>query len=664
VGSVIRLGAYDKAAAQEFLRGTNRPPNGPVVAERVVGVVRGPVDLYTNQVMPGVTYESQYNITFTPAFVSAYGDRVASTGITLAFRLKGGLARFGSFNDAVAKVTGGQAAVQPGSDDLTAAGLARHATRLEALALLLFGILAAVLALAMAAQALGRTVQLDAVDGPTLRAIGMTRAQLVAVAAIRAAVVGGLGAAGAVVVAFLVSPHMPIGLARQAEVHPGYSVDGALSLGASAVIITALTAWAAFARWRALRPGHVEDRPSRLADALNRAGAPASASLGIRMALEPGRGVTAVPARMVLISAVVAIGTVVATITFGANLTRLANQPRIQGWNWDVSVGNPHSDDISQQAIPLLQRNPDVSAFSALAGGGGPAGVAVDGHLLPAVFGIAAVKGAVLPPVISGHVPRSTDEIAFGAKSLQTIHRHVGQRVSVTAGGSRHKMTISGAMILTPSVVNDSVPLGQGALETMDGLTALLADAPPDNATPPASAVNVFLLRFSPFVDRAAAMARLNADFPGSVLPARRPSDVESLRRVDSLPTLLAVLFALVALVTVGHTLVSTVRRRRHDLAVLRTLGFVRGQVSATVAWQAITVGIVGLAVGLPVGVAAGRWAWTLVDHQLGLPPRPIVPLLLVLLLIPLSLVAANLAAAGPGWLAARTKPAAILRAE
>jgi hypothetical protein len=284
------------------------------------------------------------------------------------------------------------------------------------------------------------------------------------------------------------------------------------------------------------------------------------------------------------------------------------------------------------------------------------------------MFGIAAVKGAVLPPVISGHVPRSTDEIAFGARSLQTIHRHVGQRVTVTAGGSRHTMTISGAMILTPSVVNDSVPLGQGALVTLDGLTALLADAPPDNATPPASAVNVFLLRFTPTVTRTgtrtAALARLNAAFPGSVLPARRPSDVESLRRVDHLPTLLAVLFALVALVTVGHTLVSTVRRRRHDLAVLRTLGFVRGQVSATVAWQAITVGVVGLAVGVPVGVAAGRWAWTLVDHQLGLPARPIVPLLLVLLLIPLSLVAANLAAAGPGLMAARTRPAAILRAE
>src|SRR5206468_12690429 len=107
-----------------------------------------------------------------------------------------------------------EAQIEPGSDDLTAAVKARRATGLEALALLLFGILAALVAIAMVLQALARQAFLDAAEYPALGAMGMTRSQLVAVAAIRAAVIAVAGAALAVVLAILPSPRMPIGRAR------------------------------------------------------------------------------------------------------------------------------------------------------------------------------------------------------------------------------------------------------------------------------------------------------------------------------------------------------------------------------------------------------------------------------------------------------------------
>jgi predicted lysophospholipase L1 biosynthesis ABC-type transport system permease subunit len=69
-----------------------------------------------------------------------------------------------------------------------------------------------------------------------------------------------------------------------------------------------------------------------------------------------------------------------------------------------------------------------------------------------------------------------------------------------------------------------------------------------------------------------------------------------------------------------------SVRRRRRDLAVLKTLGFVRGQVSAAVAWQATTVALVALAVGLPLGVALGRWSWSLLIDRIGLGAEPVTP--------------------------------------
>jgi ABC-type lipoprotein release transport system permease subunit len=64
------------------------------------------------------------------------------------------------------------------------------------------------------------------------------------------------------------------------------------------------------------------------------------------------------------------------------------------------------------------------------------------------------------------------------------------------------------------------------------------------------------------------------------------------------------------------------------------------------------------------VGVATGRWAWQLVAVQLGVPYEPIVPILQVLAIAGGTFVAAGLVAIGPGWVAGRIRPAAVLRAE
>jgi predicted lysophospholipase L1 biosynthesis ABC-type transport system permease subunit len=97
---------------------------------------------------------------------------------------------------------------------------------------------------------------------------------------------------------------------------------------------------------------------------------------------------------------------------------------------------------------------------------------------------------------------------------------------------------------------------------------------------------------------------------------------------------------------------------------VLKTLGFVRGQVSATIAWQATTFAVVALALGLPLGVAAGRWAWQLTAMQLGVDSGPVVPLLPLATAAAGSVLAANLAAATPRWVASRLQPATVLHAE
>jgi len=129
-------------------------------------------------------------------------------------------------------------------------------------------------------------------------------------------------------------------------------------------------------------------------------------------------------------------------------------------------------------------------------------------------------------------------------------------------------------------------------------------------------------------------------------------------------PLLLAGVLALLAIATVAHALVTAVRRRRRDLALLKTLGFTRRQVSAAVAWQATMLGVLALVIGIPIGVIVGRWAWTALADDLGTVAEPIAPVLALVLAVPLVLLIANAVAYVPGRIAARLRPAAVLRSE
>jgi ABC-type lipoprotein release transport system permease subunit len=176
------------------------------------------------------------------------------------------------------------------------------------------------------------------------------------------------------------------------------------------------------------------------------------------------------------------------------------------------------------------------------------------------------------------------------------------------------------------------------------------------------------VIRLAPGVDRARTQASLARQLQPlgtyQVVAPPRPADLVNFGRVQNLPVVLSGLLALLAAATLTHLLVSSIRRRRRDLAVLKTLGFVPGQVRAAVAWQATTLGVVAVVLGIPLGIAAGRWAWLAFTHQLGIVPETAVPLLALLAMVPATLVVANLVAVLPARAAARAQPARVLRSE
>jgi predicted lysophospholipase L1 biosynthesis ABC-type transport system permease subunit len=232
------------------------------------------------------------------------------------------------------------------------------------------------------------------------------------------------------------------------------------------------------------------------------------------------------------------------------------------------------------------------------------------------------------------------------------LHVHVGDVVTV-GSASLH---VSGITFVPEDSHNG---YADGAWLTGDGFNRVQPDLGKDK-------FHEVRLELRPGADQAAAVARLTKDLgeldkTSDFAPIQ---EQKNLRSVRVQPLLLGAFLLLLALGAVGHALAVSVRRRRHDVAVLRALGMTRWQSRLTVATQASVLAGVGLAFGIPLGLAAGRSAWRSLAHAT--PFVYVAPLAAVALLvtIPAAIAAANLLAAWPARRAARLPVGGILRSE
>ena len=652
VGSVIQLRGFRPDQLWPVLNNQVLSPAVTLPDVRVTGIIRTPADLAQSGAPADVIFTGTGSLYLTAAFYHRFAGSVASLP-GFSFHLDRGLAGLPAFRAEVARLSGGHAQIELGSDDATAAAAVERGTSLQALALLLFGIVVAVAMLVILAQSIARLAYTSSQDFPVLRSLGLSRGQLFAVALVPGALVAAAGMALAIPAAYGLSALTPVGVARRAEISPGFSFDAPVLLGGAALVTLLLVIRVAVTAQRVAwmpvsGPARSRGRGSWIARWMARRGAPPAAVSGLRFAFEPGADPSAVPVRSAVLGTVLALAAVIAALVFGASLTHLISDPRIVGWNWDVAVGNPHSGDTSAQTEPRLGANPDIAGFTATAMGD----ALMNGRDVPFV-GIQPLRGHVGPPVLAGRLPRGPGEIALSGGELQALHRQVGGLITARGAHGPVALRIVGQVVLSPEITNEQLKLGSGGVLTLAGADALSRTRPP---------VNVFLVRLRHPGDPA-AIARLRREFPGVVLPAVPPPEVRELRGVNGLPLVLASLLTLLAVGTIAHTLVASVRRRRRDLAILKSIGFVSRQVRATVAWQATAIAATGLVVGLPLGIAAGRWAWTLLAHGFAIEPVPVISPL-VLLSVPAVLVMANVVAAVPARAAASTQPAVVLRTE
>jgi len=552
----------------------------------------------------------------------------------------------------------------------------------QVVALVVFGGIACLALAVLAAQGLAGLLSRAAGDGrvAAARAVGATRGQ----AAVAVALPGAAAAAGMVVLAVagavLLSPLAPVGPVRRYDPALGFAADPlVLGVGAAglAMLLGATLALAARRAVQAARPadGPSEPRPSLVAQAAIAAGLPAPAALGSRNAVAGGPAEAAASGWVTVAGSVAAVTAVVATAVFGASLGRMVSHPREYGWNWDVLLqaeGGYNSFHPTSRLVRLVGAEPAVAAWSTF----GFSQLPVGGRVTP-VAGVTRWRGSVLPPTTSGRPLAGPGEIELGAVTMRDLGVRLGDTLPVGLPGHVLRLRVVGTVTLPSFGVEgaDHPSLGRGALLTAQDLyhaaalnpRAVQAGSAAATTLPSALAIDV-VPGTSPAA-RAALTQRLIAGrpdpTPGGTYQLDRPlaAEVSNASGMGGQPLALAVGLAVASVLSLALAVLASVRRRRRELALLKTLGMTRRQVRAIVAWQTTVTLVIAVGAGLPLGLALGRWAWQAFAGSLGVAPVTAVPALALMAGTLALLAAGNLLTALPGRVAARTAPAVTLRA-
>jgi hypothetical protein len=692
VGEVIPYGFYTQQQQGLPGFGTAKVPPHQRIDAKLVGLVQ-----LNNAIVQDDIDRLPTFIIFTPALgqeVVADGGKVEGGAITYGLQVDGG-------NAGVAKVEREFAALVPVRSTAAFHAIAPVQAKVDrtvkpiAIALGVFGLVAALAALLIGVQIISRQLHAADEDLSVLRALGAAPSATIADGLIG---IGGaitVGALLAGVVAVALSPLSPLGPVR--SVYPGSAVAfdwTVLGIGLATLVI-GLGAIAFALAYRgaphrvAKRQARSAPRGSRVVRAVASTGLPPPAAVGVRFALESGQGRTSVPVRSALLGGVLAVALVIATLTFGSGLASLVSHPALYGWNWTYML-NP-TNTVPLQAETLLAHDHDVAAFA----GYDYNDAELDGQTVPFLFEDTQSDRSdpITPPILSGHGATGKNQIVLGAGTLKQLHTRLGGTVSVSFGLPKDapfyipptKVRVVGTATMPAvgfsSVISDHTSMGTGALVSRDIEPSAFQNVQrsPD---PTLNGPDLIFVRLRADVSDAVGLAGLQriaasatrdlAAVPNgggqgntvSVVGVQRPAEIVNYRSTGATPTLLASALAAGAVIALGLTLAASVRRRRRDLALLKTLGFTQRQLAAALAWQASVAAVIGVVVGVPVGIALGRWLWDLFARQIYAVPDPTVPVVSVIIVALGALTLANIVAVFPGRSAARTPTALLLRSE
>jgi hypothetical protein len=626
-----------------FTTGDAGPPAGPRVALVVTGILDAP------------TFLSESSADFTPrmflspAFVDAHGDEVATYPGGISLRLHRGAADAGEVTETLRQMFAASATLEitPASE---VGRKIESGIDVIVSALALCALVAALAGGGAVAQALTRHLANQSGSERWLAALGMTRSERVASRVITTVPVAVLGAVVAVSVSVLASPLMPVGIARRAEPDPGVSADWPVVIIGFAVIVVAVLVLATLAslaiarRVRLARDPGTMGRSSSSMAAVRRTGLAPAATIGVGMAIEPRRG-TAWAVRSAYVGVAFGVMGVVSVLVFIASLDALVDSPDRYGSPFDATISGFTGDLLGAELAALLD-DPQIARAARERGGL----ARIDGEEVN-TYAVESLKGDMSLTLLDGHQPSGGAEVVLGTSTLQSAGVALGEEVEIEGAGGTLLATVVGTAVF-PVTDERSAP-GRGVL---------LGSADVERISAPGDVNDDIIIEWADDVDPTVANAELAEATGTEVSGPRLPSDVNNLRDVKALPRVLAAFLAVIAALSIVHALVSTVRLRRQELAVLRSLGFERRQLGSTLRWQTMTIGLIGLIAGVPVGLVVGRVMWRAVASGIGVVDDPITPALPVLAVVVAALVVLDVAAIAPSRSARNVPAAAVLR--
>ena len=313
---------------------------------------------------------------------------------------------------------------------------AQRAIRPEAVALGAFGVIAALAALLIGLQLVSRQLRANIGQISVMRAVGagptITSSD------------GLLGTVFPIVVGSLISwRHSPSSSLRWLRLdrfaplsRPASTLTGRSSVSGVLALVLVVGGWAIIIgsqlaphRLGAHRP--VNEGRSRLVQLALASGLPVSGVAGLRFAFESGHGRSTVPARSVIVGAVLALTVVVATLTFGASLNTLISHPNLYGWNFDYAYYSTDGYGPVPTAIvhPLLSRDHTVATTTGAYFGT----VQIQGQVVPVLA--ESAHAAITPPVLTGHRIDGRGQIVLGSATLAQLHEKLGDTVVVQGDG-------------------------------------------------------------------------------------------------------------------------------------------------------------------------------------------------------------------------------------
>jgi ABC-type lipoprotein release transport system permease subunit len=635
--------------------------DGPRIRVHIVGVVVSPW-ISDSPDAPG-------GIQISPGLAAKYpletiGDPTArdkTQFVNTLIRLRGGEAAIPQFREDLARLTG-RSDISV-TDELAEARVIQRSISFESRCLLAFALAAFVAAMFLVGQAIVRYAAASTAELHTLQSLGMTPMQATVTAAAGPSIVGLVGAIGGAAAAWVASNWFPYGTADYFEPTPGRSWDWlVLGVGAVAVfaVITAGASGAARLSVAAARR-QASTRRSAVASAVARSGAPVPMLIGARFALEAGRGRTSVPVRPALIGAFMGVVGIVGAFTFSHGVSDAAAHPSRFGQTFQLKAfiglngDDPPAKVLAQAWHALMSSDLTVAAddtrTAVATGAGGDVSVSLWEH---------RAEAKSLPTAtLSGRVPRTANEVMLAPQTLTAMHAHVGGTVVLTGNGGPRTLTVTGSGLVPEGPHNGYADGGWVSRAGYDSLFTgykfrLWLIAVPEGTDPESAAAAL-----TTSIVKAVPAAKGLEIEPGDL-----PTEVAEIRQVRTLPVLLGAFLAILAVGAVGHALATAVRRRSRDLAVLRAVGMTQWQCRWVVITQASVLALIGLAFGVPVGLALGRTVWRFVAEYTPILYVPPLATWALLLVTPAALMIANTLAAWPARRAARMRVSQILRAE